>query len=253
MSTEITRFEGDDSEDFGLADRQVAALEALGKLGAAPRGEGEAYSPDRRVRAQQLIYEGRLGGPGRGQGRRRQARASETVAEYVRETLTPKIQKALKDGLHEGEDLTIRLKTADMALKVEREEAQLQLREEQSDLDNASKEQLIAAIIALTSDSETQAALEGAVIDLPESAVTEVPPREDNNNGNGGRTPEPEAAGAAVGSSGNGATSVPEATGADTGEAGSNGTGDPEASGSQRPNPFKQAARRRATNRRRAS
>ncbi len=248
MTSEIATVDNEE-EDSGMSGRQVAALQALYDLGAAPRKDGEPYSPDRRIRAQQLIYEGRLGGPGRGQnkGSKRQPRASAAIAEYVRENLTPRIQKALKDGLHESQDISVRLKTADMALKVEQNEASLQLKEEQSDLENANKEQLIAALIALASDPGTEAALQAAIIDLPEAAITEITEAE-TVNGNGDSKAAEEAA-----TEGNRSTVFPEEAGADTGEVGSNGRIDTAGSSVKRPNPFTQVAHRRAINRRRAS
>lgn len=246
MAADVVTYDDEEGEDSGLTDRQVAALEAIHALGASPRKDGEPYSPDRRIRAQQLIYEGRLGGPGRGQGRPRQPRASEAVAQYVKETLTPKIQKALKDGLRENEDITIRLKTADMALKVEREEAALQLKEDESDLANADKEQLIAALIALASDSGTEAALEGTVIELPESAVQDITDEPEDINGYSGTE-------ALSGSAGARTPAVSEETGIDSGEVGSNGRSNTTRGSGKRSNPFTQAANRRSRNRRRAS
>jgi hypothetical protein len=233
MATDVvTRDDEADGEDSGLHERQVAALEKLHELGALPRRPGEKYSPDRRVRMQQLMYEGRIGGPQPGSGRPRQPRSSELVAAYVRETLTPKIQRALRDGLSVGEDINVRLKAADQALKIEREEAALQLREDQADLDNADKGELIAALFAIANDPATEAALE-AIIELPDSAVTDI--TDDD------------------GSTGTGTTFVPEEVGSDESEAGSNGRGHTERSGPERPNPFTEIARRRAADRRRAS
>lgn len=246
MAIEVVQYEDDNDEDAGLSERQVAALEALSALGAEPRKDGDSYSPDRRIRAQQLIYEGRLGGPGRGQGRPRQPRASEAVAKYVKETLTPKIQKALKDGLREDEDITIRLKTADMALKIEREEASLQLKEDESDLNNADKEQLIAALIAIASDPGTEAALDGTVIELPAEAVTDITDAEEVINGYSG-------AEEVSGSEGARASSIPTPTGTDAGEVGTNGSSHSPRSSGEGKNPFTTAARRRTVNRRRTS
>lgn len=243
MASEITRVDEEEGEDIGLTDRKIAALDKLHELGAAPREDGKPYSPDRRVRAQQLIYEGRLGGPGRGQGRKRQPRSSAAVAEYVNEVLTPKIKEALKAGLSDKQDIAIRLKTADMALKVEREEAALQLKEDQTDLDNSDKEELIAALIALTGDPGTEAALNATAITLPESSITEIPYNKEDDEG----TTE------AQGSSGIGTATISEETGVDEGEVGSNGHRDTTRRSEERPNPFTEVARRRAAIRRRAT
>ena len=227
MREDIAEREAADGEDAGLEPRQIAALERLHEMGAAPRKDGEKYSSDRKVRMQQLIYEGRAGGPQANSGRRK-SRAGAAVADHISNYLTPKIKKALDDGLTD-EEIAIRLKTVDLALKIEREEASLQLREEQTDLDNADKEQLIAALISLARDPESAAALEAAVIELPESEYEEV------TNGD------------------NGSTAVLEAVGVDDGQAGSNGRERLAGYREERPNPFTQAARRGTANRRRAS
>ena len=60
-----------DVEDSALRERQIAALERLHELGGMPRKEGERYASDPQIRALQMVYDGRFGGPGLNQGRPR--------------------------------------------------------------------------------------------------------------------------------------------------------------------------------------
>lgn len=241
MSGDIVVRDGDEGEDSGITERQINALQKLYDLGGEPRKDGEKYSPDRKIRMQQLIYEGRAGGPQAGGGRPRKARASQEVANYVRDYLTPHIKAALKKGMS-AEDVIVQLKTADLALKIERDEAALALREEQSDIDNATKEQLIAALIAFARDPGTEAALEATVIDIPDTSVKDIT----HVNGDAGGNAEAEASGGA-------ASAISDSSRVDDGEAGSNGSAAPEGIGAPHPNPFAEVARRGAAKRRRAA
>jgi hypothetical protein len=152
-----------------LAERQIRALEQLHALGQAPRGPDEPYSKDAKVRALQLIYEGRLGGSFGG-GRPRQPRAAEVVAEHVRKQ-AKKITRVLDDAL-DDDNIKVRLSAADMALKIEREEASLQLEEDKADLEQLSKEELVGTLFQLVQDPHTTAVLEGT-IELPPEAIVE--------------------------------------------------------------------------------
>lgn len=172
MGAELELAAGESDEDVELTPQQIAALDKLEQLGAEMRsGPDEPYSSDPQVRALQLVAEGRLGGPGRGQGRKRKPRAAEVVAERVRKS-AHKIADAIDDALGSEND-NIRLKAADMAIRIERDEATLQMKEDEADLDNSTKEELVFALIRLSSDPATAAQLE-SVIDIPESDIEEV-------------------------------------------------------------------------------
>lgn len=135
------------------------------------KSKDEKYHSDPQIRALQMVHEGRIGGAGRGQGRKRKPRAAEQVAEEVRKR-AHKIVSAIDAGL-DSESVKEKMAAADMALRIEREEAKLQLEEHKTDDDTASKEELLATLIQLVSDPSTEAALE-AVWDAEGSAVEEV-------------------------------------------------------------------------------
>jgi hypothetical protein len=172
---------GVEGEDFFVVQKEDKQL-------VIPiRKEGEKYHPDAQIRAYQMVQEGRIGGPGRGQGRKRQPRAAEHVAAEIRKR-AGKIVRAIDNGL-DAESVHTQLKAASMALEIEREETRLQLQEEKQDaeLDNMSKEELVATFFQLVSDPAAEAAL--GVIDLPDSAVTEIPVSSDNTGYGSGEAP----------------------------------------------------------------
>jgi len=141
----------------------------------------DPYDSDPQIRAFQMVYEGRIGGAGRGQGRKRKPRAAEIVAEVVRKR-ADKILSALDAGL-ESDSARLRVDTAVHALKIERDETLLQLKEEEVDLDKMGKDELIGELLRLVADPSTEAQLE-AIIDLPPEAIHEV--QEVNSGDNGG-------------------------------------------------------------------
>lgn len=159
-------------EPVGVEGTDYIRIEKNERTIIVPLRKGdEPYHSDPQIRALQLVHEGRLGGPGRGQGRARKERAAQYVAEEVKKR-AKKIVDAIDAGL-DAENVNLKMKAADMALKIEREEALLQLREDEVDPDHQSKEELVATLIALVGDPSTEAALE-AVIDIPPEAITEV-------------------------------------------------------------------------------
>src|SRR4051794_39725006 len=96
-TNELARREDDD--DLGLDSQQILALERLNELGGEPAPMGDngkpMYSSDPKIRAYQLIFEGRFAGKNRGQGRPRKQRAGEVMAEHIREQFTGKMIKAV--------------------------------------------------------------------------------------------------------------------------------------------------------------
>lgn len=214
-----------------LSERQLDALRKLEALGAAPRTDPtERYDSDPQIRAYQMVYEGRLGGPGRGQGRKRQPRAAEIVADEIRKR-AQKIVNAIDNALESDND-KVALDAARTALKIEHDEATLKLQEEkqEADLAKMSKEDLVAELIALAGDP----AVEG-FIDLPESAVAEITEAEVITLDRGAKAP-----------SGSGAPAhAPKARPHSRSNRG-NGRGAASRSGGKTPNPFTKAAKRRA-------
>lgn len=148
-----------DATDCGISERQVNALDQLTALGKAPREPDASYDKSPKVRALQLVYEGRLGGPNRGQGRKRKQRASEVVAEHIRNKLTRKIINAIEEGL-DDDNKRVKLQAADMAMKIDREDAELSMKEVEADLDNASREELLATLFSLAGDQNVATAIE---------------------------------------------------------------------------------------------
>jgi hypothetical protein len=168
---------GVEGEDFHVVTKGDRTL-----IVPIRKSPDEPYDPDPQIRAYQMVKEGRLGGAGRGQGRKRKPRAAEKVAEAVRHK-ADKIIKAIDDGL-DAESTRTRLDAAAMALKIERDETILQLKEEEIDLDRMGKDELVDSLIQLVSDPSIEAQLE-AVIDLPPSAISEIVNTDDNEVGEG--------------------------------------------------------------------
>lgn len=83
----------------------------------------------RRQNALQLVKAGKLGGKQPGAGRPRKKRASEIVAEKASQE-AQKIAQAFEDALEPHNPASVRLTAAKEWLKVEQEEAKLQMEEE---------------------------------------------------------------------------------------------------------------------------
>lgn len=161
-----------DIETTGVEGVDFNIVEKHGKKIVVPiRKEGEAYSKDPQVRAFQLYQEGRFGGKNRGQGRKRKPRAAEVVAEEVRK-MTSDITSALRDGLNDG-NIRTRLLAADQALKIEKEETLLQLKEEGADIENMNRDDLIAELFSLGEDPLIEASVK-AFVEIPEHDIEEV-------------------------------------------------------------------------------
>src|SRR3954470_9169989 len=118
-------------DDPGLQERQLKALGRLHRLGARPRQEGDPYDSDPQIRALQLVYEGRMGGPGLKQGRprtgvstteQRQARAAETIALEIRERFTGRMIRALDRALRRDAGVRANLDAVKLALDIENRE-----------------------------------------------------------------------------------------------------------------------------------
>jgi hypothetical protein len=227
-------------EDLGLHERQVQALGRLHRLGGKPHEEGEPYDSDPQIRALQLVFEGRMGGPGLKQGRprtgvstaaERQQRAAETIAIEIRQRFTGKMIKALDRALKKDAGTRANLDAVKLALDIERGEAALQLKENEADFDTKTKEELLATLFELVAQPQTAAAIEGTAWEIPDAEeVTEA-----------------SSAAGATGSNGNTAS-----TGVNGGHPGGTGSTDRErlaANRAESANPFTQVALRRANKR----
>ena len=172
-SKEIAKKHGD-NDDAALRDRQIAALERLHDLGAAPRVGDEPYSGDSQIRALQLVYEGRFGGPGRNQGRPRQRgepRAAEVIAEEIRHRFTGRMTRALERALRREAGVRANLDAVKLALEIENREAALQIKEAEVDLESATKEELLVTLFEIIGQPQTTAAIEGTAFDITEAEV----------------------------------------------------------------------------------
>lgn len=152
------------SQQLQLSDTQVLALEKLDELGESPRESvTEKWHPNPQVRAYQMMYEGKIGGPGRGQGRKTKDRASGQVVEHIRDPKTiKKINTALTKALDDDNN-RVRLEAIKIAMDLEDRHVRFQLDEEKHDveIDKMERDDLIAEIIAIGSDPATQAAFDG--------------------------------------------------------------------------------------------
>jgi hypothetical protein len=226
------------AEDSGLNERQISALGRLHRLGSRPRIEGDPYDSDPQIRALQLVYEGKMGGKGLGQGRprtgvstadQRQARAAEVIAAEIRERFTGRMIRALDRALKKDAGTRANLDAVKLALDIENREAALQLKEYEADFDTKTKEQLIATLFELVAEPQTAAAIEGTAWD-----ITDAETIEDN---------EDSSAAGAAGSNGN--TSSADSNGHHAGGSGSLRSVRLARHREQSVNPFTQAALRR--------
>ena len=235
-SEEIVRW-----NDEGLQERQLKALGRLHRLGAKPRQEGDPYDSDPQVRALQLVYEGRMGGPGLKQGRprtgvstasERQARAAEVIAAEIRERFTGRMIRAIDRALRRDAGTKANLDAVKLALDIENREAALQLKESVTDFDTKTKEELLATLFQLVAEPQTAAAIEGSAWEITEAEVIEDGDSSAaEENGNNGDSPS-------VGRNGN-----------HSGDAGSSRSERLAAHRAASANPFTQVALRRAKQR----
>ena len=170
-------------DDYGLEERQVKALGRLSRLGAKPREKDEGYDSDPQIRALQLVYEGRMGGPGLKQGRprtgvstteERERRAAEVIALEIRNRFTGKMIKALDRALRKDAGTKANLDAVKLALDIENREASLQLKEHESDFDTNTKAELLDTLFKLVAEPQTAAAIEGSSWEITDAEeVTE--------------------------------------------------------------------------------
>lgn len=160
-----------DDDDLGLTARQINALERLAELGAEPavphpdKPDKMLYNSNPQIRALQLVFEGRFGGAGRGQGRPKpvQPRAAEVLAEEIRSAAyVRKMKKALVRGLRKDAGPRVNNDTIKLSIDIERGERALQIKEEEhEDNYSGSKEDLVVQLIEALSDPAAERALEG--------------------------------------------------------------------------------------------
>jgi hypothetical protein len=215
-----------------------------------------------------MVYEGKIGGPGRGQGRpNRDARISVQLQNYVRQNLGKKVTRALERALNEDAGERINLDAIKLIVDMEHKEAKLQLSEDAADLDSQSKEELLATLYELVNDPQTGQVITATFtpIPTPEQTVAEIDYKErvteerkrravtKRNQRDKKRAQRATAASIATSSKPDRGSSSPAENGTDNGSAREFGRGDASPDHEARPNPVTQAALRRAADRRRAS
>lgn len=199
--TEVEHTDSDDiSEDdqVELTPTQLGALEKLEEMGEAPALYDEkagkmAYSSDAQIRALQLMAEGRLGGPGRGQGRRPKERASDKLARLI-DGKVKKMDSALDRAL-DSENDKIAMDAVRLAVDIQDKSVNRQIAEEkhEAELESMGKGDLVDTLFTLFADPLVEAALAGpreskaeedgqAILTLPASSVTEVTQGDDSES-----------------------------------------------------------------------
>jgi len=177
-ATDIVRKDSDEDDSTGLSTRQINALEKLAELGAEPAAvdpeTGKSiYHGDPKIRAYQLVFEGRFGGPGKGQGRKREPRAAEVIAEALRDE--PRIKKmisALDRALTKKAGTRANLDAIKLAHEIEKGERSLQLKEEaHNDSLGSTREELLGTIFELVQQPGVQHAINGESEDITEAEV----------------------------------------------------------------------------------
>jgi len=173
-SQELAPLEGDN--ELGLTSQQVIALEKLAELGAEPARIGAngkpIYSQDSKIRAYQLLFEGKWGGANRGQGRPRKQRAAEVLADHIRSNLTNKLKNALTRALNADEGSKTNLEAVKLSMEIERGERKLQLEEEEHDGNiGDTREQLLTTLFEIVGEPATAAAIEGYAEDITDAEV----------------------------------------------------------------------------------
>lgn len=248
-------------ESVGLTGTQVRALENLHKLGAAPRASvDEKYSKDPQIRALQMVFEGKFGGGP--QRRNRNERISVGLTQYVRGHLSKKVQKALDRALKSDAGERINLDAIKLIVDMEHKEAKLQLSEDQADLENKSKEELLATLFDLVQEAQTASVINATFRDIPTQPPTDErllaldQKEQQKQRRESARVATQRArrrASTAESSERNGDSPDATGNGVDAGRTGADGRGVSAQDRQQRPSPLSEATLRRAADRRRAS
>jgi hypothetical protein len=244
----------EDDNSLGLEPRQVTALQKLLELGAEPAYADETgkmiYSKDPQTRALQLIYEGRFGGPNRGQGRHK--RAAEEMAKHIRANFTRRMTRALGRALKQDAGTRANLEAIKLAIDIERGERKLQIEEEEHDGNlGDTREELLATLFTLIGDPATAAVIEGTSEEGDEIPLAEVI-EEDIETKEALFEPEADDPSSAPVNWSDGTPTPASENGSDTRGAGSNGRELAKRDRQTSPNPLTQAALRRSAERRRA-
>jgi hypothetical protein len=222
------------TDDAGLSARQVQALEQLIALNAEPAvadADGKIqWTSDPKIRALQMVFEGRLGGPREGAGRPRAPRAAEFISEKMREEpRLKKMVKAIDRALSKDAGARANLDAIKLAVDLENQERKLQLAEEVHDGNvGNTKDELVDALFQIVQAPEVAKVIEGDATEITDAEVIE--------NGNVANV-ERETDSSATSRNGNNGGSPRR-----------NGRGTVTGNGNKATNPLRKAALRRAAN-----
>lgn len=165
---------GDEQDlDVGLTVQQVQALDKLAELGEEPYAGKGRYHSDPKVRALQLVAEGRLGGNQRaGRSGAKKKRASQIVSDWARDSKVEAIKDAYERALTSDSERTA-MDAANRLLELENKNVEIELREHQSDIDQMDREDLIVAFLEVLNQQETQDTIKDFIPGTAEEIKTE--------------------------------------------------------------------------------
>lgn len=240
----------DDDDDVGLTESQVRGLEWLEDNGHEPAKLDEStgrykWSKDNQVRAYQMMFAGKFGGRQNGAGR---PRAAQSLAEYVRNSLQPKMRKALDRALEEKAGPKLNLEAVKLATDIENREARLGLDEHKQDIDEMGKEELLGTFFALLADASTAGQIERAWDAGPEDITVEATTVEADTAANVKDRDNSQESDLSEDSDRRRHSRRSAATRRQRRHAEGNGRGPASSTGTSSPNPYTQAAKRRAAN-----
>lgn len=118
--------------------------------------------------AKKLVAEGKIGGAGRGQGRKRKPRVGEIVAEAANEE-AQNIISVFRDAIGPDQKINVRLDAANKWVSIAADESKLQMQEDSEDfINNAGREELIGYIVQKLTSGQGRAALAAYFGAIPE-------------------------------------------------------------------------------------
>jgi len=224
---------GEDDLDVGITVQQVQALDKLAELGAEPYGGKGPYHSDPKIRALQLVAEGRLGGNQRaGRTGVRKKRASQIVSDWARDKKIEQIKAAYNQALDSDNERTA-MDAANRLLDLETKNVEIELKEHQSDIDQMDREDLIVAFLEVLNREDTQETIKDFIPGTAQEIKTEA-----LTTGNG--NPSAEA---------NGDSSDAGSNGVHNGAASADAGGGSEGVSKARPKSLKKVKRRRPAKR----
>lgn len=141
------------------------------------------WTPERiekqREIAKELVAEGRFGGAGRGQGRKRKPRATEETARLLQgegRKIYERLMTILEEGTHSNSILAVREIRA-----IEEAERKIEIQDERNDIEDMKQDQLLSLVIAQMLELGDKGVIpnigeffEGEVIDVTDERPSEL-------------------------------------------------------------------------------